>query len=160
MTTATTLTPGDAAPTSTTAAADRSKLIGGIAQAVVGAYGLWAFGLGVRTANGAHTIFALKLDPNASGLGPLSFPAQPATRPAQTEWVIDAVSAAANAPNRNCPSTAMLTTPERSLSNALIEPSTSGTAPVAVSWMIDGTFRPLAAPAAAHTRNESTKERK
>jgi ABC-type uncharacterized transport system permease subunit len=77
MTTATTLTPGDAAPTSTTAAADRSKLIGGIAQAVVGAYGLWAFGLGVRTANGAHTIFALKLDPNASGLGPLSFPAQP-----------------------------------------------------------------------------------
>ena len=78
MTTATTLTPGDTAPTGTAASKDRSKLVGGIAQAVVGAYGLWAFGLGPRTANGVHTLFALKLDPNASGLGPLHVPAQAA----------------------------------------------------------------------------------
>ena len=56
---------------------DRSKLIGGIAQAVVGLYGLWAFGLGSRTAHNAHTLFVLKLDPAGSGPGSISAPAQP-----------------------------------------------------------------------------------
>jgi general nucleoside transport system permease protein len=78
MTTATTLTPGDTAPAgAAAAAAKRSKLIGGIAQAVVGAYGLWAFGLGARTANGVHTVFALKLNPTDTGVGPVSVAAQP-----------------------------------------------------------------------------------
>ncbi|WP_225448168.1 ABC transporter permease [Streptacidiphilus sp. P02-A3a] len=58
------------------ARSDRSKLIGGLAQAVVGAYGLWSFGLGSRTAHGVHTLFTLKLTPGADGgPGPVSVPA-------------------------------------------------------------------------------------
>lgn len=54
---------------------DNSKLIGGIAQAVVGAFGLWAFGTGPRTSGAVHTIFGFK---NAAGSGPgnLSLPSQ------------------------------------------------------------------------------------
>jgi len=66
----------DGAATPARAAKERSKLIGGLAQAVVGAYGLWSFGLGSRTAHGVHTLFELKLDPAAAGgPGPISVPA-------------------------------------------------------------------------------------
>jgi len=69
---------GAAVPDRARARTDRSKLIGGLAQAAVGAYGLWSFGLGSRTAHGVHTLFGLKLDPAAhGGPGPLSAPAQP-----------------------------------------------------------------------------------
>jgi ABC-type uncharacterized transport system permease subunit len=68
-------------PTASAAAAvrpDRSKLYGGLAQAVVGAYGLWAFGLGSRTENSVKTLFGLKLNPtDTGGLSPVSLPAQP-----------------------------------------------------------------------------------
>jgi simple sugar transport system permease protein len=69
MTTAATL------PTVEVARKDHSKLIGGVAQVVVGAFGLWAFGAGSRTSGAAHTIFGFK---NASGSGPgnLSLPSQ------------------------------------------------------------------------------------
>ncbi|MEZ0093382.1 ABC transporter permease [Streptacidiphilus sp. EB129] len=77
MTTASTLTGNGTAGTPLVKTDRRSKLVGGIAQAVVGLYGLWAFGLGSRTAHGAHTLFALKLDPTASGPSPFSAPAQP-----------------------------------------------------------------------------------
>ena len=70
-------TPDSAVPAATPRP-DRSKLIGGLAQAAIGGYGLWSFGLGSRTAHGVHSLFALKLDVNASG-GPhaISAPAQP-----------------------------------------------------------------------------------
>jgi general nucleoside transport system permease protein len=65
-------------PTVAAAQADRSKLYGGLAQAVIGAYALWAFGLGSRTQHGVKTLFGLKLDPNVSGgLSPISLAAQP-----------------------------------------------------------------------------------
>lgn len=69
MTTAATL------PVIEVAKKDRSKLIGGVAQVVVGAFGLWAFGTGSRTSGAAHTIFGFK---NAAGSGPgnLSLPSQ------------------------------------------------------------------------------------
>ena len=69
MTTAATL------PAIEVAKKDRSKLIGGIAQVVVGAFGLWAFGTGSRTSGAVHTIFGFK---NAAGSGPgnLSLPSQ------------------------------------------------------------------------------------
>lgn len=56
---------------------DRSKLVGGIAQAVVGAYGLWAFGLGARTSHGAHTVFTLKLNSGDTGPNSLTTSAEP-----------------------------------------------------------------------------------
>ena len=76
MTTASTLTGSDKtdAPLVKT---DRSKLVGGVAQAVVGAYALWQFGLNSRTGHGAHTLFTLKLDPTSSGPGAISAPAEP-----------------------------------------------------------------------------------
>ena len=61
MTTAATLNTVDVARK------DRSKLVGGVAQVVVGAFGLWAFGTGTRTSGAAHTIFGFK---DASGNGP------------------------------------------------------------------------------------------
>ena len=69
MTTAATL------PVIEVAKKDHSKLIGGVAQVVVGAFGLWAFGTGSRTSGAAHTIFGFK---NAAGSGPgnLSLPSQ------------------------------------------------------------------------------------
>jgi simple sugar transport system permease protein len=59
------------------AAARRSHLISGIAMAVIGALGLWGFGLGSRTANGVHTLFGLELNPGTGSLSPISAPAQP-----------------------------------------------------------------------------------
>ncbi|MBC3840044.1 hypothetical protein GXW82_07110 [Streptacidiphilus sp. 4-A2] len=57
---------------------DRSKLIGGLAQAAIGAYGLWEFGLGSRTAHGVPHPVRVKLDPSATGgPHPISAPAQP-----------------------------------------------------------------------------------
>ena len=69
MTTAATL------PVIEVAKKDHSKLIGGVAQVVVGAFGLWAFGTGSRTSGAVHTIFGFK---NAAGSGPgnLSLPSQ------------------------------------------------------------------------------------
>ncbi|MBR7830145.1 ABC transporter permease [Actinospica sp. MGRD01-02] len=52
---------------------DRSKLVGGISQAVVGAFGLWAFALGERTSSGADTIFGFSL---THGQSQVSVPAQ------------------------------------------------------------------------------------
>jgi general nucleoside transport system permease protein len=46
---------------------DNSKLVGGVAQAVVGAFGLWAFALGSRTSGSVQTVFGFK---NADGSGP------------------------------------------------------------------------------------------
>ncbi|WP_042399625.1 ABC transporter permease [Streptacidiphilus carbonis] len=76
MTTASTLT-GKSTEDAPVVRTDRSKLIGGIAQAVIGLYGLWAFGLGSRTSHNAHTLFNLKLDPASSGPSPISAPAEP-----------------------------------------------------------------------------------
>jgi ABC-type uncharacterized transport system permease subunit len=57
---------------------DRSRLIPGLAQAAVGAYGVWAFGLGTRTSRGAEAAVGMALDPNAPGaLGMQTFPAAP-----------------------------------------------------------------------------------
>ena len=50
---------------------DHSKPVGGIAQVVVGAFGLWAFGTGPRTSGAAQTIFGFK-DSGGSGPGQLS----------------------------------------------------------------------------------------
>jgi hypothetical protein len=50
---------------------DNSKLVGGVAQAVVGGFGLWAFALGSRTSGSVQTIFGFK-NANGSGPGPLS----------------------------------------------------------------------------------------
>jgi simple sugar transport system permease protein len=67
-------TAGLAAP----AGFDRSRLIPGLTQAAVGAYGLWAFGLGTRTEHGARAAIGMALDPNAPGaLGLQRFPASP-----------------------------------------------------------------------------------
>lgn len=71
MSTAATLNPTGVA----VANQDRSKLVGGIAQAVVGGFGLWAFGLGSRTSGVAHTIFGFK-NTNGSGPGELSVPSE------------------------------------------------------------------------------------
>jgi general nucleoside transport system permease protein len=54
-------------------AADRGKLVGGIAQAVVGGFGIWAFALGTRTSSGADTIFGFSLN---HGQSTVSVPAQ------------------------------------------------------------------------------------
>ncbi|MBF9073226.1 ABC transporter permease [Streptacidiphilus fuscans] len=59
------------------AAAKRSKLVSGIAMAVIGALGLWGFGFGSRTSHGVHTLFGLELTPGSGSLGPISAPAQP-----------------------------------------------------------------------------------
>jgi simple sugar transport system permease protein len=57
---------------------DRNRLIPGIAQALVGAYAVWAFGLGSRTTNGSRAAVGLALNPNAAGaLGMQRFPAEP-----------------------------------------------------------------------------------
>ncbi|MBS2961755.1 ABC transporter permease [Actinocrinis puniceicyclus] len=57
---------------------DRARLIPGLAQAAVGAYALWAFGLGARTASGAKAAVGMALNPNAPGaLGMQTFPAAP-----------------------------------------------------------------------------------
>ena len=77
MTTATTI-PVTPEPVAGSVRTDRSKLIGGLAQAAVGLYGLWAFGFGSRTSHGVKALFGLKIDPNAhGGLGPISAPAAP-----------------------------------------------------------------------------------
>ncbi|HEX4787088.1 MAG TPA: ABC transporter permease [Actinospica sp.] len=52
---------------------DHSKLVGGVAQVVVGAFGLWAFGTGPRTSAAAHTVFGFK-DSAGNGPGQLSVP--------------------------------------------------------------------------------------
>jgi simple sugar transport system permease protein len=52
---------------------DHSKLVGGVAQIVVGAFGLWAFGTGSRTSGVAHTVFGFK-DASGNGPGQLSVP--------------------------------------------------------------------------------------
>jgi simple sugar transport system permease protein len=52
---------------------DHSKLVGGVAQVVVGAFGLWAFGTGPRTSAAVHTIFGFK-DSSGNGPGRLSVP--------------------------------------------------------------------------------------
>lgn len=58
--------------------AGRARLISGLVQAAVGAYALWAFGLGSRTAHGAHAAVGLALTPNSPGaLGMRTFPAAP-----------------------------------------------------------------------------------
>jgi len=58
--------------------AARTKMIIGLAMVVIGLYGLWAFGLGSRTGDGAQSLLGLKIDPNSTGgLSPLKFPAQP-----------------------------------------------------------------------------------
>ena len=49
MTTAATLNPTSVE----VARKDNGKLVGGVAQAVVGGFGLWAFGLGSRTSGAA-----------------------------------------------------------------------------------------------------------
>lgn len=57
---------------------DRARLIPGVAQAVVGAYGVWAFGFGTRTSHSAQAAVGMALDPNAPGaLGMQKFPAAP-----------------------------------------------------------------------------------
>ncbi|HEU5428979.1 MAG TPA: ABC transporter permease [Actinocrinis sp.] len=57
---------------------DRTRLVAGLAQAVVGAYALWAFGLGARTQHSAEAAVGMALNPNASGaLGMQHFPAAP-----------------------------------------------------------------------------------
>ncbi len=57
---------------------DRSRLITGLAQAAVGAYAIWAFGLGTRSTHGAQAAVGMALNPNASGaLGMQRFPAAP-----------------------------------------------------------------------------------
>jgi len=71
MTTAATLNP----TAIQVAKKDHGKLVGGIAQAVVGGFGLWAFGLGSRTSGAAHTIFGFK-NSSGSGPAPLSVPSQ------------------------------------------------------------------------------------
>lgn len=54
-------------------AKDRSKLTAGLAQALVGVFGLWAFGLGTRTGDGVHTLFGFGQNP---GTYQLSIPAK------------------------------------------------------------------------------------
>ena len=71
MTTAATLNP----TVVEVARKDHSKLVGGIAQAVVGGFGLWAFGLGSRTSGAVQTIFGFKTS-SGSGPGQLSVPSQ------------------------------------------------------------------------------------
>lgn len=67
-------TPGKAAR-----AAARAKRDGGIAQALVGLFAVWAFALGSRTGSGAEAVLGFKLDPGqAGGISPLSLPAGPA----------------------------------------------------------------------------------
>jgi general nucleoside transport system permease protein len=79
MTTATPV-PTAALPVPGTRAADRSKLVTGLTQAVVGGFALWAFGLGSRTSGGTRAIFEMALDPNEPGaVGALRVPAQPVT---------------------------------------------------------------------------------
>ena len=57
---------------------DRSRLIPGLAQAAVGGYAVWAFGLGTRTSHGAKAAVGMALNPNAPGaLGMEKFPAAP-----------------------------------------------------------------------------------
>lgn len=57
---------------------DRTRLIPGATQALVGAYAVWAFGLGSRTAHGARAAVGMALNPNAPGaLGMQRFPAAP-----------------------------------------------------------------------------------
>lgn len=57
---------------------DRIRMIPGIAQAVVGAYGVWAFGLGSRTSHSAQAAIGMALDPNTPGaIGMQRFPAGP-----------------------------------------------------------------------------------
>jgi len=65
------------APAATTAGTPARRLVGGLVQAAVGAFALWAFALGPRTAGATHTLFALKLDPAGSGPSPVSAPSQP-----------------------------------------------------------------------------------
>jgi simple sugar transport system permease protein len=56
----------------------RSKLISGLAEAIIGALALWGFGLSSRVGDNTHTLFGLKFDPNqVGGLSPISAPSQP-----------------------------------------------------------------------------------
>ncbi|MGH6657910.1 MAG: ABC transporter permease [Actinocrinis sp.] len=58
--------------------ADRANLVPGLAQAAVGLYGLWAFGLGTRTSHSAQAAVGMALNPNAPGaLGMERFDAAP-----------------------------------------------------------------------------------
>ncbi len=57
---------------------DRARVIPGVAQIVVGVYGLWAFGLGSRTAHSAQAAIGMALNPNAPGaIGMKQFAASP-----------------------------------------------------------------------------------
>jgi simple sugar transport system permease protein len=57
---------------------DRTRLVVGIGQIVVGAYAIWAFGLGTRTAHGAEAAVGMALNPNEAGaLGMQHFSAGP-----------------------------------------------------------------------------------
>lgn len=57
---------------------DRARVIPGVAQVIVGAYAIWAFGLGTRTGHGAEAAVGMALNPNAPGaLGMQHFPAGP-----------------------------------------------------------------------------------
>jgi general nucleoside transport system permease protein len=58
-------------------AAHRAKLVSGLAMTAFGIYGIFAFGLGLRTGNGAESIFVLKQYPTDGGPGPASMPAGP-----------------------------------------------------------------------------------
>jgi simple sugar transport system permease protein len=53
---------------------DRTKLTAGIAEAAVGAFGLWAFGLGTRTGDGVRALIGFGQNP---GTYQLSLPAKP-----------------------------------------------------------------------------------
>jgi len=68
-----------AAPAAATAAKSaRSHLIAGLAQAVIGVYAIFAFGLGVRTQHSAKAAVGMALNPNAPGaLHMQQFPAAP-----------------------------------------------------------------------------------
>ncbi|MBR7834078.1 ABC transporter permease [Actinospica durhamensis] len=69
MTTATVTPHAEIAQT----AKDRTKLTSGLAQAAVGIFAIWAFGLGPRTGSGVRTLFGFGQNP---GTYQLSLPAQ------------------------------------------------------------------------------------
>ncbi len=94
---------------------------------------------------------------NSTSNAPTSAPAMGAAiRPAYADDVIDATTAARNAPARSCPSIATLMMPERSQSRPDSAPNTSGIARNSEPCRspVSGIGESL--PASAHTRNAIT----
>src|SRR5262245_58837080 len=79
-----------------------------------------------------------------------------AARPAAELSVAEATTAAVNAPTMNCPSIAMLITPDRSHITPARAPRISGVAKFSVPW--NWFARGKVLPDAAHNRNDPMKQ--